>query len=332
MTDYPNRKKSVLVIGSILSMFMGLQACNLPTQNLPNSQLLRARIGSVIGEGFGHNPNQEDWFALAENLEVYSGGQVYAGLDSLVRLDLSDGTQVHIGGNTLIRVDIISIDHSRVILIEGDIWIIPGSGSIEVDSPYGIGLEERSYLSVSFDPDAQLVVFTCLQGVCQVGNEGGNLELDSRQSAWLSPDKLIPPLLREITEEEYQAWGQVYPQALALIGQPTPTSESFAFLSGTATQIALTQSISMTVTAAAHDEATAPSTSVANAPQPTTSNKTTFSNPIGPASGTISYCVNSYYVDALDLQGVSYVKVEHSLSPNFSDSISIKIRLGFNPV
>ena len=325
MNAHPNLYRSVLVAVSLLAAFLGLQACNLPTQALPTPQQLSARIGSVFGEGFGINPDQEDWYVLAEELEVDSGGQVYAGPDSLIRLDLSDGTQIHLGGNTLIIVDLISSDHARVILIEGDIWIIPGTGSVEIDSPYGVGFEERAYLGASFDPAAQLVIFTCLQGACQVGNDGGGLALGSRQSAWFSPDTQIPPLLHDITRAEYQDWGRVYKQALALIGQPTPTSESFVFLSGTATQIALTQSVNLTATAAAFGDATLAATAINSAPQPAVTNKTTFTNPVGPSSGTLSNCVYSYYVDAVDPQGVSYVKVEHSLSPNFSNSISIKL-------
>lgn len=317
--------KSKLVITVVFALLLVLQACNLPGQNIPAGQQFTARIVSVLGAGFAQNPDQEDWIPLAENLDVQSGGQVFAGPDSLVRLDLPDGSQVHIGAYTLINVDIISPDQARIILIEGEIWVIPGSSDIQFDTPYGIGFEQGAYMGASFDRVDDRVVFTCLQGTCQVGNDGGNLALASGQSAWFSADTQVLPLLKDMTMVEYDDWGRVYPQALAKLYAPTPTADTYSLLAGTATQIALTQSAQMTATATVFGDNTPNPTSALNTPQPTVSTTTTFTNAIGAPSGTISNCVHSYYVDAVDPHGINYVKVEHSLSPNFSNSISIKL-------
>lgn len=321
----PLRKTSPLITSGLVIFLLSLQACNYPDQNAASLLGGTARIASVSGSGFTHDPGLEDWFPLAENLDVASGGQVYSGPDSMVRMDLPDDSEVYLGANTFVTVFVISSGEARVVLNEGKIWIIPGNGRLQLDLPYAIAYAERTYIGASYNPLEKAGLITCLQGVCQAGNDAGSLTLESRQSAWFSADTQTPPLLKEISQSQYEEWARIYPQAVDLIDQPAATSDSFSMLAATATQIALTESASNSATATAQGEVTPGATSALNTPIATVSNLTSFSSAVGPKSGTISNCVFSYYVDAVDPDGVSYVKVEHSLSPNFSNSISIKL-------
>lgn len=122
---------------------------------------------------------------------------------------------------------------------------------MQLDLPFAIGFAEGAYIGANYSPIENVGMFTCLQGVCQVGNEGGSLTLESRQSSWFSTNTKIPPLLKEFTLAQYDEWVRIYPQAVDLVDQPAPTSESFSMLAGTATQFALTQSAALTATATA---------------------------------------------------------------------------------
>ncbi|MEK6256797.1 MAG: hypothetical protein N2C13_05715, partial [Chloroflexota bacterium] len=280
------------VVSAVAIVLLLISGCGFNSAS-PTPKPLSVSINSVQGSGFANNPFEDDWMPLSSGLFVSSGGQIFSSPGSLVRVDLPDGTQLFLGSNTLVRFELTFDNHSRIMLVEGQFWIMPGSGSVQVDSKYGVGFELNAYLGARYYPDEDVVIFTCLEGSCQVGNDGGSLTLQAGQRTRLYSDTSVPPVLKDMTAADFTQWGNIDPEAVVSVDNPTPTSESYALLAGTATQIALTQSYALTATATVLWDVTPLPTTTGNTPQPTYTTQTSFSNVVGPTSGTISSCVHS---------------------------------------
>lgn len=308
---------------TLVAAGIAVQACTLPVGSTTMGGLLQAVVGIFEGEGFARQPTSDDWLVVEPGLSISSGGQVFSGDESVIRLDLPDGTQVHMGENTLLTIHFEGEDFVRINLYEGKLWIVPGEGSVQVDTKYGVAFEQGAFMGASYDPVSDRVVYNCYEGFCHVGNDAGSLSLSAGQSAWLTSDSSRPPVLVEMSEEEYDEWSLILNEEEEVVSAATPTSETFDILAGTATQLALTQAALVTPSSTPAPGETLPAPT--STPKPVESRDSVFSNVIGPPSGSIDHCVYSYYVDVVDPDGLQYVKVEHSLSPNFSNSLSIKL-------
>ena len=92
-----------------------------------------------------------------------------------------------------------------------------------MDTPYGIAGVRGSMMSVDFDPDADGLTITCLEGHCSLANEAGEVELTEGLASVISAKGLPPSPPRDITAEERDAWTSISPEADAYLkSEPAP--------------------------------------------------------------------------------------------------------------
>jgi hypothetical protein len=158
------------------------------------------------------------------------GGQVRTGVDSRVRIDLTEGTIVRLAPQSEFTVtefnDNPSNPFTRLALSAGKLWVILQGGSLEVKTPVGVATVRGSYLSVDFYPEYEVLVVTCLEGHCELKNDAGAAELTNGQAASISGENMAPSDVRPMTEDEYQEWQADNPESAEFIPESMLTPEA----------------------------------------------------------------------------------------------------------
>jgi LysM repeat protein len=162
----------------------------------------------------------------SDGQQIVEQDQVLTHEDGRVRLDLSTGTIIRLGpfSNFVLEGTEQSTNppFTRIKLIIGELWIILEGGSIEVDTPDGIAAVRGSYMNVRVNGNAGGTRITCLEGICEVRNNAGAVELIAGQSATLF-DEETPPIQSLMGDEDVQRWLEINPEASRVIPQLTAT-------------------------------------------------------------------------------------------------------------
>jgi len=255
--------------------------------------------------------------------------------DAALRIELREGGMLLVGPDSGLRLEYLPDQGDgpslQIDLTEGVFWLSGGVGQVNVSAPYGVLLTADASLSVRLD---SVMVATCFEGTCLVGNSHGQLTLAAGQASVVGPG--VAPAPGEISEADYRLWQAINSGDLASLGQPTatPTQSGTPFDPERATELAwirATQEYALmgTATALALTPSLMPSPTEAGYIYPTATTEpryTTFSNLIGvPPSGTISNCVFTYNVDAYDPDGLLYLEVELALNSSFTNSLSVRM-------
>lgn len=196
-----------------------------PGETPPAAAQRQAMFSLVLNEVQARLTADADLKPAVPGDRLQVGGQARSGETGRARLDLQpDGTIVRLAPNTLFTLQALEAQaeapFSRLRLELGRLWVILNGGSLEVETPYGVAAVRGSYLSVSFD-EAHGMVVTCLEGRCSLSNAAGAVELTDGQTASIAQPDAPPSPPQPMQPEDYQAWEQASPEAVALLHPET---------------------------------------------------------------------------------------------------------------
>jgi len=198
----------------------GLIALLIPTMPGPTPAPLTASMHEIIGTVTIRKPDQSDFTAVMPDQILTVSSTVKTAEQSRVRLDLSNQTIVRLGENTIFvfKDERKGVDGGRYFLDLGlgEIWIILKGGEVNVETPSGLAAVRGSFLHVTYRPENNLTTISCLEGHCELENEGGRAELVSGETALVySPS--IPPVTGRMTGAEASDWVLNNPEATLVI-------------------------------------------------------------------------------------------------------------------
>lgn len=152
------------------------------------------------------------------------GGEIQSGETGTARLEIQpDNTVIYVGPNSIFTLVDFSSDPSTAAshlkLALGQLWVVLGGGTLDVETPSGVASVRGSYMQIITNPDGTQVV-TCLEGNCTFTNETGTTELTNGEACDLQPDGTCKK--RSMTEEEIQAWENNVPESIEIIPTKTP--------------------------------------------------------------------------------------------------------------
>ncbi len=192
--------------------------------DLPTAEDFLATISPVQGDIYWRQETKRDWLNIHTEQGLDTGNQVLTKAEGRAKIEYDDGIIVRVGPHTLFTVteqtqteDLNLI--SRIRLIMGQIFIKHGEGyyqgKFEVETPGGLAAVKGTMMSVQINAEGQTLV-TCLEGVCSLSNDSGELTLTEGQGARMD-DKDLPPQPAEIEDWQLNDWMENDPDALSII-------------------------------------------------------------------------------------------------------------------
>lgn len=157
-----------------------------------------------------------DFSAAAPGVTLPVGGEARTGEAGRTRLDLAPGgTIIRLAPNTHFTVSKLGEESgnpfTKLELFFGQLYIILSGGQLDVQTPSGVASVRGSMMSVSYDPDENIMTVTCLEGHCSLRTENGIIELVAGQAA-----DIIKGILsrgpRDLTDGEIYGWLENAPE------------------------------------------------------------------------------------------------------------------------
>ncbi len=182
-------------------------------------------LSATLNEKFGvvQVLNQAADGALTEarnGQQIVENDQVITFDDGRARLDLSNGTIVRIGPLTAFTLQSLEDrEDGAYTLLDleiGELWIILNGGSLEVDTPSGLASVRGSYMQVRVHQGTNQVWITCLEGTCQIGNNGGTIAITAGQTAMII-NADTKPEAGLMDHADIEAWLQNNPEATLVV-------------------------------------------------------------------------------------------------------------------
>jgi hypothetical protein len=217
-----SRTGALLVLGMLVLVL--LIACTRAGGTVTPAAPLSATLNEVTGHVDAKQPSQTEYSPTQSGHVIHSGAQVQTGDDGRVRVDLSSGTFFRAGPSSHFTIEDLNENDgdpfTKLKLETGKVWIILTTGSVEVEMPTGVATVRGSYLSVETQDDH--IKITCLEGDCSLENEAGEVNLIAGQAA-VVVNATTPPTSGTMTEEDFEAWLDVNPEAEVIIPAVTAT-------------------------------------------------------------------------------------------------------------
>lgn len=188
-----------------------------------NSGNFLATISPVQGEIYWRQATEQDWFNIASQQGLDTGNQVLTKTEGRAKIEYFDGIIVRIGPHTLFTVSEQSQTEelnliSRIRLLMGQIFIKHGEGyyqgKFEVETSSGLAAVKGTMMSVQTNTEGQTFV-TCLEGICSLANENGELTLTEGQGARINGVGQ-PPVPAEIEDWQLADWFEADPDTIAI--------------------------------------------------------------------------------------------------------------------
>jgi hypothetical protein len=183
-----------------------------------------ATISPVQGEIYWRQQTEKDWFTINNQQGLDTGNQILTKAEGRAKIEYFDGIIVRVGPHTLFTVteqtqteDLNLI--SRIRLMMGQIFIKHGEGyyqgKFEVETPSGLAAVKGTMMSVQTNAEGQTLV-TCLEGICSLSNDSGELTLTEGQGARIDGEGQ-PPQPAEIEDWQLNDWIENDPDALSIV-------------------------------------------------------------------------------------------------------------------
>ena len=140
------------------------------------------------------------------------GSALQTGSDGQARVILRpEGTVLNVSSNSRLRLKEISVNpdgktNLRLQLDSGQIWILPRNGTqttVKTDAATAISL--GSPMGVSFQPETRTARASCLQGICSLQNEQGEIVLTASMMATFEHGEL-PYSYEQMSGDLLQKW------------------------------------------------------------------------------------------------------------------------------
>jgi hypothetical protein len=221
-----NTRPQLLLLISVLSLatIMCVQDGGTADESIP----LTARLTELSGTVQTLKSTSGELADAQTGTHIELGDQVITHFDSRARLDLSNQTIIRVGplsSFTLKEIGSEADGFSFFKLDIGTMWIILNGGTVEIETPTGIASVRGSYLFVRVDSNTFETAISCLEGLCTLGNQGGQLTLIAGQTAIIE-DQHSPPVSGEMSDADVADWLENNPEATQVIVPLTATSAS----------------------------------------------------------------------------------------------------------
>jgi FecR protein len=168
--------------------------------NLTPDEVFLATILPIQGEVYWRQQAEQSWSTINNQHGLDTGNQILTKTEGRAKIEYFDGVIVRVGPHTLFTVSEQSQTGelnliSRIRLLMGQIFIKHGDGyydgKFEVETPSGLAAVKGTMMSVQITADGQTLV-TCLEGVCALSNELGEITLTEGQGASIESEGEAP--------------------------------------------------------------------------------------------------------------------------------------------
>ena len=253
MKTIHNYKHILLAIGvlALSSMF-----CSVGGDEPAAVDPITATVAEIQGTVQTLKPEDGQFMDASTGQLLRENDQLLTHQDARARLDLSNGTIVRVG--PLSHFVLQNMDQrddgpfTRLKLEIGELFIILNGGSVDVDTPSGLASVRGSYMNVVVIPETLETIITCLEGLCQLGNGAGAVNLVAGQSA-LVENFDAAPTPGNMDDDDVSHWLEFNPEATLVIVPLTATVEASGDESSTPVNTS-TPTLTPTATACPHPE------------------------------------------------------------------------------
>lgn len=137
-----------------------------------------------------------------------------------------EGTVINVGRNSSLVLKGFSSNADgkseiHVTLDAGRIWILPRGDRLAIKTEIGTASADDSPLGVSFDPNAANLAASCLEGICSLKNDEGEVILTSGMMATISNGHL-PYSSEQMNGDILQEWANENPDLKDYFGSGMP--------------------------------------------------------------------------------------------------------------
>ncbi len=160
-----------------------------------------------------------------EQLEV--GTQIQTGANGHLSFMLQpEGSIVHLGPNSIATLKNLSSDARgqadvRILLDSGRIWVLPKGGQLLIKTSLGMSSTTGSPMGVNYDPEPAYLQSSCLEGLCSLKNDEGEIILTSGMMATIL-DGHLPYSSEQMNGEVLQEWVNENPDLESYFGGKLP--------------------------------------------------------------------------------------------------------------
>ncbi len=176
------------------------------------------RIYRLEGNVQRYQPQEKQFFAAEENMEIQLGEQLLTDLNSWARVQFFDsGTSMHVDPLSSVAFESEGIQnglrYAQLRLDMGNLYLVSAGNLMVVDTPQGIAYsdDEEGVFHVRVNLQSAETVVVCLEGGCTVMNDTGQIVLGRGEMASLQGKQVLPAVQRvdqgvlaENVEEEIQ--------------------------------------------------------------------------------------------------------------------------------
>ena len=221
---------ALVLFTSACSLFGGGGGDPVP---VPLSAVLSEITGSVqITKGVDGSTLE-----ASDGAPIVLNDRVFTNQNSRARVDISSGALIRMSPLTTFVLTTMENNNNdpltRLKLEAGRLWIILNGGSVEVDTPAGQASVRGSYLHVWVNTGTGETEISCLEGNCQLGNNGGTLDLVAGQTARIA-NGASPPSPGRMSDGDVDEWLAFNPEATLVIVPLTATSAVVDLMTPTA--------------------------------------------------------------------------------------------------
>jgi len=219
--------KSIFITGIALVLFAS--ACSFfgGGGGEPAPEPLSAVLSEITGSVQITKGADGSTLEASDGAPIVLNDRVFTNQNSRARVDISSGTLIRMSPLTTFVLTTMENNNNdpltRLKLEAGRLWIILNGGSVEVDTPAGQASVRGSYLHVWVNSGTGETEISCLEGNCQLGNNGGTLDLVAGQTARIA-NSASPPSPGRMSDENVDEWLAFNPEATLVIIPLTATS------------------------------------------------------------------------------------------------------------
>ncbi|MCJ7625927.1 MAG: LysM peptidoglycan-binding domain-containing protein [Anaerolineaceae bacterium] len=214
----------LIVTTLIILVFIVFQ--NRSEDQLTSSGTLTAMLNEIQGTVHTFKKNQSTPELAYNGQEILEGDQVLTEADGMARLDFSSGSIVRVGPQSIFTIQKLVIKDdgpfTQLKMEIGELWVILKGGALEVNTPSGVAAVRGSYMHVHIIKETGEVIFTCLEGICKVGNTFGSVDLVAGQMAVIS-NYSSPPKPGRMDPTDVNRWLINNPEATLVVLPLTAT-------------------------------------------------------------------------------------------------------------
>lgn len=185
---------------------------NAPSKSPTSGLRDQAVLGNIQGHVTVRGATGVDPAPARNGATLWTEGTLQTDQDARARITFQpEGSVINIGPDSNLTLKEITLHPDgqpvlRFQLGSGQIWILPRHGAlVTVKTNAGTAVSQGSPMSVSYDANANTVQASCLQGICSLQNDEGEIFLTDSMMAVFEHGK-IPYSYEQMSGDLFQQW------------------------------------------------------------------------------------------------------------------------------